>query len=97
MSCTGFYAYIETSSPRLQGDNAKLEFRPSLTADTPTCVTFYYHMLGRAVGELRVYVNDKKVFSETKAQGNNWIRGTFKYPERATTVSAHVEFMFSSM
>ena len=93
LSCTGFYAYIETSSPRRAGDNARLEFKPSLAAGTSTCITFYYHMFGRDVGELKVYVNDKQAFSKTKKEGDKWIRGTFKFPERAKTVSTHVEFI----
>jgi len=58
--CTGFYMYIETSRPRLEGDKARL-LTPSFNvapknpygnvAPNPTyCFSFYYHMNGKHIG-----------------------------------------------
>lgn len=63
-SCpAGFYMYIETSRPRLEGDkarllsptfnmNAKSFLSSSSGGNNPTyCFTFYYHMYGKHIGE----------------------------------------------
>ena len=84
-SLTGYYIYIETSSPRQPGDNARLEIEPSL-GNGATCFSFYYHMLGRDVNELKVFVNGKQQFSKKRAQGNKWNKAEFKVQERATSV-----------
>ena len=83
---TGYYAYIETSSPRRPNDNAKLEFTPSLGSGG-TCISFNYHMLGRDVGTLKVSVNGKTVFTKSGTQGSRWNKADLKVQERATTVS----------
>ena len=46
--------YIETSSPRKQGQKAQLA-TPSYTDNTDVCVTFWYHMYGNGIGTLNVY------------------------------------------
>ena len=49
--------YIETSSPRKQGDKARLlseDFSPTTTRGR--CVKFWYHMFGNTIGTLRVLV-----------------------------------------
>ena len=41
----GFYMYIETSSPRSYGDEAKLLFSPTRSAiGKLSCLKFYYHI-----------------------------------------------------
>ena len=77
--------YIETSSPRVQGDYAKL-ISPMLTFSGNMCLKFFYHMYGAAIGKLNVTINGRSVFSRSGNQGNNWIEasislrlsGTFK-------------------
>ena len=64
--------YIETSSPRVQGDNAKLN-SPLLTFRGNMCLTFFYHMYGSTIGRLNVVINGTKtVFSASGNKGNRW-------------------------
>ncbi|XP_078360420.1 MAM and LDL-receptor class A domain-containing protein 1-like isoform X2 [Oculina patagonica] len=71
VSGNGNYAYIETSSPRVQGDNAKL-VKNGLSFSTKKCLSFYYHMYGNTMGTLNVYVGQKKIFTKSGNQGNQW-------------------------
>lgn len=57
---SGFYMYIEASRPRVQGDKARLlsplfnvtSVRgPKGSGRVPYCVSFYYHMKGKHIGE----------------------------------------------
>jgi len=82
----GYYAYIEASSPRKPGDKAGIEIRPPLR-DGLTCITFYYHMNGKDIGQLIVYVNGKPQFRKSGSQGNRWRKAEFKVQERANVVS----------
>ena len=86
MEFIGKYVYIETSSPRVSGDNAKLELKPSLGSGA-TCIKFFYHMLGRDVGRLIVYVNGKQALVKSGSQGDQWKKAEFKVQDRATSVS----------
>ena len=54
-----------------QGDNAKL-VKGGLSFNTKKCLSFYYHMYGRTMGTLNVYVGQKKVFTKSGDQGNQW-------------------------
>ena len=65
--------YIETSSPRGQGDNAKLQVSVSGNG-AAACLDFYYHMYGGTIGTLNVYSGNELVFSVSRNQGNYWIR-----------------------
>ena len=65
--------YIETSSPRRQGDNAKLQV--SVTGNgAAACLVFYYHMYGKTIGTLNVYSGNELVFNVCGNQNNHWIR-----------------------
>ncbi|KAL9985794.1 hypothetical protein ACROYT_G008239 [Oculina patagonica] len=68
----GYYMYIETSSPRRQGDNAKLN-TPKLQFSGNMCMKFYYHMYGASMGTLNVILNGKTVFSAGGNKGNKWL------------------------
>lgn len=46
--------YIETSSPRVTGDIARL-ISPIYQDTDAVCLTFWYHMYGNGIGTLRVY------------------------------------------
>lgn len=55
---TGFYMYIETSRPRLEGDKARLlsptfnmNPKTSSSSSVTYCFSFYYHMYGKHVGK----------------------------------------------
>ena len=77
---SGAYAYIEASSPRVQGDVARLQTKP-LYASRQICLTFFYHMMAaksNMMGKLNVYIEEKGsktlIFTQDKPQGNEWIR-----------------------
>ena len=67
----GKYVYIETSAPRVLGDNAKL-VKSGLTFSTTKCLSFYYHMSGSSMRTLNVYVGNNKIFTKSGDQGNSW-------------------------
>ncbi|XP_051502933.1 MAM domain-containing glycosylphosphatidylinositol anchor protein 2-like [Myxocyprinus asiaticus] len=85
----GFYMYIETSRPRLEGDKARL-LTPSFNVapknpygnvvSNPTyCISFYYHMYGKHIGTLNVYLRQKSqsgqdasVWTLSGNQGDRW-------------------------
>jgi trypsin len=69
-SGSGKYAYIETSSPRRNGDKARLEFKGSYNGDM--CMTFYYHMHGQTINALNIYNNNKMVWTMKGQQGRAW-------------------------
>ncbi|XP_056152112.1 MAM domain-containing glycosylphosphatidylinositol anchor protein 2 [Lampris incognitus] len=85
----GFYMYIETSRPRLQGDKARLltptfnvGSKNSYGAPTPNpsyCFAFYYHMYGKHIGTLNVFLRQKAqaatdtaIWSLSGNQGDRW-------------------------
>ncbi len=53
---TGYYAYVEASTPSNYLDNAVLESK-AIPAGSK-CLTFYYHMYGDNMGKLRVKKKD---------------------------------------
>eukprot|EP00063_Salmo_salar_P090695 XP_014065530.1 PREDICTED: MAM domain-containing glycosylphosphatidylinositol anchor protein 2-like isoform X1 [Salmo salar] len=65
----GFYMYIETSRPRLEGEKARLltptfNVAPkspygTVTAAPTYCFGFYYHMYGKHIGALNAYLRQK--------------------------------------
>ena len=69
----GSYMYIETSSPRVAGDNAKLELSVSANGEL-SCLEFYYHMYGGTMGTLNVFSGGAIVFNVSGNHGNHWIK-----------------------
>ena len=67
--------YIETSSPRVQGDDAKLR-SPTLRFSGNMCLKFFYHMYGATIGRLDVIINSKTVFSASGNKGNKWLEAS---------------------
>ena len=63
--------YIETSSPRVYGDNAKLEISVPGNGEL-SCLEFYYHMYGDAMGTLNVFSENALVFHTSGNHGNRW-------------------------
>ena len=63
--------YIETSSPRVRGDYAKLN-SPLLTFSGNMCLRFFYHMYGTTIGKLSVIISGRTVFSASGNKGNMW-------------------------
>uniref|UniRef100_A0A3P8YK95 MAM domain containing glycosylphosphatidylinositol anchor 2a n=1 Tax=Esox lucius TaxID=8010 RepID=A0A3P8YK95_ESOLU len=85
----GFYMYIETSRPRVTGDVARLltpmfNVSPKSPYGTVTtaasyCFGFYYHMYGKHIGALNVYLRqkgqsgkDSSVWTLVGNQGDRW-------------------------
>ena len=62
--------YIEASSPRQRGDNAKL-YSPPLEFFGNMCLQFYYHMSGATTGSLNVTVSENLV-SARGEKGGMW-------------------------
>ncbi|XP_072170533.1 MAM domain-containing glycosylphosphatidylinositol anchor protein 2-like [Diadema setosum] len=76
----GYYMYIETSSPRSHGEEARLT-SPAQYRDGPLCLAFWYHMYGSTINSLNVYKSASKtpnssdvLFSLTGAIGNAWYK-----------------------
>ena len=65
--------YIETSSPRKQGDAAKLN-SPMLQFSGSMCLKFYYHMYGANIATLNVIINGNNVFTASGNKDNKWLR-----------------------
>ncbi|XP_062863957.1 MAM domain-containing glycosylphosphatidylinositol anchor protein 2 [Trichomycterus rosablanca] len=70
----GYYMYVETSRPRLEGDQARL-LTPLFSvapknpygsvAHNPTyCFSFFYHMYGKHIGSLNAYLRQKNPSGE---------------------------------
>ena len=71
--------YIETSSPRVAGDNAKLEF--SVPGNLGLfCLEFFYHMYGDTMGTLTVFSGSGVVFNASGNHGNTWIKAEITIP-----------------
>ena len=53
---SGKYLFIETSSPRVSGDKAKLYSSLISSSSGAKCFTFWYHMYGSGIGQLNILV-----------------------------------------
>ena len=69
--------FIETSSPRLPNDKARLEseeFQP--TGSSGRCLKFWYHMYGSAIGNLNVWMSSNgstgMIWTLAGPQYNGW-------------------------
>lgn len=71
---SGSYLYIEASD--LNDGNKAILQSDWLKYDGATCLQFWYHMWGRHVGDLSVYVNTnqtiEKVWSRSGSAGQEW-------------------------
>lgn len=80
--------YIETSLPRRRGDKAYFISPRYDAAPNGKCFKFWYHMYGRHIGKLNIYVKagpalGAMVWNETGNQGNFWLHG--KAPVKIST------------
>ena len=80
MLATGFYAYIETSYPRLNRDAARL-VSPKMSAADGDCFTFFYHMHGLNIRTLNIYTRqpqspEQLVWRLEGEQGDAWKEGS---------------------
>ncbi|XP_028396414.1 MAM and LDL-receptor class A domain-containing protein 2-like [Dendronephthya gigantea] len=81
VSGRGNYVFIETSSPRRQGDKAYLA-SPSVSG--AQCLKFSYHMYGASIGSLIVYQSMNGRMTEVSKmsgdQGNQWKKAEVELP-----------------
>ncbi len=80
--------YIETSSPRAAGDNAKLELSVPGNGEL-YCLQFYYHMNGDTMGTLTVFNGNSVVFNTSGNHGNHWIKAERTIPLNNTVSLIH--------
>ncbi|XP_066300039.1 MAM and LDL-receptor class A domain-containing protein 2-like [Branchiostoma lanceolatum] len=79
-STSGYYLYVETSSPRVPGDVARIASFIIDENPRDCYMRFYYHMLGIAIGNLNVYImpiggsDMRPVDSIAGDQGDAWLR-----------------------
>ena len=79
-SNSGYYAYIETSSPRKAGDRAIL-VSPTYTSTSPQCLRFWYHMFGQTIGRLVIHQRDygsstvQELWMRSGDHGDIWRQG----------------------
>ena len=70
----GKYAYLEASFPRQHGDNARLL---SPRTQGAKCMSFMYHMYGRLMGSLLIYMktngNETVEWIKSGTHPNQWL------------------------
>ncbi|KAF7487608.1 MAM and LDL-receptor class A domain-containing protein 1 [Sarcoptes scabiei] len=82
---SGYYLYLESSYPRSPNDVARL-YSPvyqHLENTSIACFQFYYHMYGKAIGSLRIYIKEQNtklnqlipVWEVNGDQGDQWLAG----------------------
>eukprot|EP00057_Strongylocentrotus_purpuratus_P018006 XP_011672480.1 PREDICTED: MAM and LDL-receptor class A domain-containing protein 2 [Strongylocentrotus purpuratus] len=79
---TGYYAYLETSTPAKNGDFVRLLSGPlRSTQNQPYCFSFWYHMYGSSIGPFNVIQRDADgqnevvVWTKQGNQANAWLPG----------------------
>lgn len=75
LDVSGYFAYIEASRPRQQGDRALL-VSPYIHPQKEGCLVFWYHMTGSTMGRLRLYASSnatsKIVFEQDGHVSRQW-------------------------
>ena len=68
--------YVETSSPALVGNTARL-LSKTFPSTTARCMKFWYNMYGSGVGSLGVYMKNElsmeMIWGKQGNQGEGWI------------------------
>ncbi|CAF3694948.1 unnamed protein product, partial [Didymodactylos carnosus] len=80
---SGYYLFIEASTPRVQNDTARLLSAIQNPITEPRCLSFWYHMYGLDIGKLNVYADSvsaasfsrKLIWQKSSSQGNQWLQG----------------------
>jgi len=76
------YLYIESSSPRNEGDTAIIG-TPPLFVPLDTSLSFAYHMYGSSMGKLAVKVGGDEVWLKQGDQGDEWKTATVNLSSKA--------------
>ena len=74
---SGNYLYFEASSPAQPGQTSCFSSKV-FPAGSCQLLTFWYHMLGSGIGELRVMVSGSVVWRKSGEQGDKWIQASFE-------------------
>ncbi|XP_068678752.1 MAM and LDL-receptor class A domain-containing protein 1-like isoform X2 [Montipora foliosa] len=74
-SDSGYYLYFEASLPAQPGNTSCFSSKV-FPAGCCQNLTFWYHMLGSGIGELRVIVNGSVVWRKSGEQGDKWIQAS---------------------
>ena len=86
----GYYLYIETSSPRQFGEKAVIS-TPYLNG--PQCMTFSHNMYGIDIGQLNVYANNQKIYSESGDQGKGWVQVTMPISQQGRYMVSKIDLL----
>ncbi|XP_064612390.1 MAM and LDL-receptor class A domain-containing protein 1-like isoform X2 [Liolophura sinensis] len=78
-SSRGYYIYIETSAPRIQGEHANLASPVILPRAQGYCFSFWYHMYGMHIQSLRIKVvsetgHTSEIWEMEGEKGNRWTK-----------------------
>ncbi|XP_078483559.1 MAM and LDL-receptor class A domain-containing protein 1-like isoform X2 [Ciona intestinalis] len=83
---TGYYMYVESSSPTKTGDVARLlSSKQDAGSLDPKCLVFYYHMYGSTMGTMNVYIKygstlpTKPIWTNSGDAGNAWIYSAINF------------------
>lgn len=77
----GWFIYIEASPPSVENDTARLVSPMVSGSSSAKCLSFYYHMRGRHIDTLNVYMkldaskNETVIWTKKGNQGNVWLNG----------------------
>eukprot|EP00794_Sanderia_malayensis_P014216 gene14216-15699_t len=75
----GHYLYVEASAPGKYGDKARIISKEMPAVPNGICLSFWYHMFGKTMGSLRVFIRSSNNDVETKLleysgdKGNQWL------------------------
>ncbi|XP_071131722.1 MAM and LDL-receptor class A domain-containing protein 1-like isoform X4 [Mytilus edulis] len=88
-----YYMYIETSSPRVNGDTAVLSTQDTNLPAGSWCLTFQYHMKGSSMGSLEVFAGDRSsslssIWTKSGEQSDPdlWKTATIDIPQQSNPV-----------
>ena len=81
LTVTGYYIHLESSHPRSKGESVR--FESPYVISSYKCVTFWYHMWGKHIGRLNVFIAkkgglEKLLWRLGGDQGNSWKEGKVK-------------------
>lgn len=81
LTVTGYYIHLESSYPRSRGESVR--FESPYVVSSYQCVTFWYHMWGKRIGRLNVFLanrlgSEKLLWRLSGDQGNSWNEGRIR-------------------
>ncbi|XP_015766522.1 PREDICTED: MAM and LDL-receptor class A domain-containing protein 1-like [Acropora digitifera] len=89
----GYYIYIETSWPRRLGDTARMFGGPFSGI---RCMRFFYHMYGRHIADLQIFVRELETGVENYVWGRYKNQGKFWRSSNTTVFGKNYTIIFSA-